>query len=101
MKTNLTNLLGIVSVSALLFGCGSEQKPAAEGPKKAETVETPEISEEDLAHVMEPGFSHWPEVTSAGMGLSIGHDIAEALGGVLRINSVEGEYTTVQIAFVK
>lgn len=57
------------------------------------------IATEDLDQVLQPGFGNWPEVTSAGMGLSIARDIAEALGGSLRIESRQGEYTTVQIAF--
>lgn len=57
------------------------------------------ISTEDLAQVMEPGFSNWPNQESAGMGLSIARDIAEALGGALRIESEQGEYTSVHIAF--
>ncbi|MEN8256940.1 MAG: HAMP domain-containing sensor histidine kinase [Thermodesulfobacteriota bacterium] len=59
------------------------------------------IADEDLDQVMEPGFSSWPELTSAGMGLSIGHDIAEALDGSLHIESVQGEYTTVRMVFIK
>ncbi len=57
------------------------------------------ISAEDLSQVMEPGFANWPKLTSAGMGLSIGHDIAEALGGSLRIESELGEFTTAHLTF--
>lgn len=57
------------------------------------------IRAEDLGQIMDPGFSNWPDVTSAGMGLSISHDIAEGLGGSLRIESTENEYTTVKIVF--
>ena len=58
------------------------------------------IAPEDIDHVMEPGFSAWPQVTSAGMGLSIGSDIAEAMGGTMHIESEQGNYTSVRIAFV-
>lgn len=58
------------------------------------------IAEKDLGQVMEAGFSNWPEVASAGMGLSISRDIAEALGGWLQIESKQGEYTAVQISFL-
>ncbi len=57
------------------------------------------IAATDLTQVMEPGFAKWPEVSSAGMGLSISHDIAEGLGGSLSIESVQDKYTTVKIVF--
>ncbi len=57
------------------------------------------IAAEDLDQVMEPGFAKWPEITSAGMGLFIGRDIAESLGGSLSLESKEGRYTTVRMAF--
>jgi signal transduction histidine kinase len=58
------------------------------------------IAAESLGQVLHPGFGSWPGVTSAGMGLSIARDIAEALGGSLSIASEQGVSTTVRIAFV-
>jgi len=49
MKSTLNKTFAIISIAAFCFGCGSEQNPTAEVPKKAEAVDTPEISEEDLA----------------------------------------------------
>lgn len=48
MNTKLKNTLGIFAAALLLFGCGSEQKPAVEESQPA-AVEAKEMTDEDLA----------------------------------------------------
>jgi two-component system sensor histidine kinase AtoS len=53
------------------------------------------ISPEDLAHALDPFFSTKPDGT--GLGLSIARQIAAAHGGSLRIESVRGAGTRVEV----
>lgn len=53
------------------------------------------ISVEDLAHVLDPFFS--TKADGTGLGLSIARQIATAHGGTLRIESVPGEGTRVEV----
>jgi two-component system sensor histidine kinase AtoS len=53
------------------------------------------ISPEDLEHALDPFFSTKPDGT--GLGLPIAHQIAVAHGGSLRIESVTGEGTRVEV----
>ena len=50
-----------------------------------------------LARVFEPFFSTKPAATGTGLGLSVVHDLAKAVGGDIRVDSLPGEGTTFTI----
>jgi signal transduction histidine kinase len=53
------------------------------------------IAARDLPHVFEPYFT--TKRTGTGLGLAIARKIVEALGGVIRVDSREGEGTRIEI----
>jgi signal transduction histidine kinase len=55
------------------------------------------ISAEDLEHVLDPFFS--TKADGTGLGLPIARQIAAAHGGALRIESVPGVGTRVEVRF--
>jgi signal transduction histidine kinase len=53
------------------------------------------VAAADLAHVFEPYFT--TKRTGTGLGLAIARNVVEALGGIIRMESREGEGTRVEI----
>ena len=54
------------------------------------------IREEDLPHVFDPYFT--TKSSGTGLGLAIVHNIVEAHGGQMRVQSCQGEGTTITIS---
>ncbi len=53
------------------------------------------IDENDLAHVFDPYFT--TKASGTGLGLAIVHNIVEAHGGEIKVESRSGQGTTVRI----
>ena len=54
----------------------------------------PGISHTDLGKIFDPFFTTKPSGKGTGLGLSICHTIVKQMGGVIRVDSVQGEGTT-------
>lgn len=57
------------------------------------------ISEANLEKIFEPFFTTKPSIKGTGLGLSVSHGIMQANGGVIKVNSIEGQGTTISLVF--
>lgn len=57
------------------------------------------ISEANIGKIFEPFFTTKSSIKGTGLGLSVSHGIMKANGGDIKINSTEGQGTTVSLIF--